>query len=297
MTKRKTKSCIVLRIIQLIIIKPKLGKIKLAKLTNLDLQKFYKYLLEDGRIQRKESEKQSNGLSAKTVRNIHQVIMSALEVAKSQEIIIKNPAEKCSLPKKEHREMKTLNQEDLQKFFESAKKENMYELFYIDIITGLRRGELLGLKWKDIDFKSRVISVKRQVLRVDGEVVESPLKTKNSYRNISIGEDAVNLLRKLKKDSNSEYVFSTEDGKPLPPDSLRKILHRILNNADLPIVRFHDLRHTFATLALQNGVDIKTVSGMLGHFSAGFTLDTYTHVTTQSQVNAAIVMGDVVGVR
>ncbi len=219
---------------------------KLAKLTNLDLQKFYKYLLEDGRVQRKESEKQSNGLSAKTVRNIHQVIMSALEVAKNQEIIIKNPAEKCSLPKKEYREMKTLNQEDLQKFFESAKQEDMYELFYIDIITGLRRGELLGLKWKDINFKSKIISVKRQVLRVNGEVIESPLKTKKinlsqviNHRNISIGEDAVNLLKQLKKDSNSKYVFSTEDGKPIPPDSLRKILHRILNNADLPIVRFH----------------------------------------------------------
>jgi integrase len=125
-------------------------------------------------------------------------------------------------------------------------------------------------------------------------VVEAPLKTKNSYRTISLGEDAVGILKKQKKKcGDSEYVFPSPTGGPISPDSVIQMLHRVLKRAGLPKVRFHDLRHTFATVALQNGVDIKTVSGMLGHYSAGFTLDTYAHVTTQAQREAAKTMGSV----
>ncbi len=101
------------------------------------------------------------------------------------------------------------------------------------------------------------------------------------------------MLKKKKVDDNSrsEYVFSSETGGPISPDSVLNMLHRVLDRAGLPRLRFHDLRHTFATLALQNGVDIKTASGMLGHYSAGFTLDTYTHVTTLAQTKAAETMG------
>lgn len=170
-----------------------------------------------------------------------------------------------------------------------------YEMYYLDLATGMRRGELLGLKWEDIDFGHGVIHIRRQVARLNSTVQEAPLKTKNSYRNISIGADAVELLRKKREQDNgkSVYVFPSPTGGPLAPDSVLHMLHRVLERAGLPKIRFHDLRHTFATLALQNGVDIKTVSGMLGHFSAGFTLDTYAHVTTAAQREAANVISGV----
>ena len=171
-------------------------------------------------------------------------------------------------------------------------------MYYIELATGLRRGELLGLKWDDIDMKNGVIRVQRQVARIDGEIVEAPLKTKNSYRTVSIGDDAIEVLKEQRKKVGREieYVFPSPNGGPISPDSVLNMLHRVLERAGLPKIRFHDLRHTFATLALQNGVDIKTVSGMLGHFSAGFTLDTYAHVTTAAQKEAANTMGGVLRV-
>ena len=277
-------------------IKPNIGDIPIEKLTSLQLQKFYRLLLTEGRIPRIESEKQPRGLSAKTVRNINQVISSAMDMAVRHKLILSNPTEGCELPKVEHREMKTLPAERLGAFLREAKESGVYELYYLDLATGLRRGELLGLKWEDIDLQNGIIHVRRQVARVDGEVKELPLKTKNSYRNISISWDAVAMLTEMEAHRSSVYVFPSSTGGPISPDSVNNMLHRVLKRAGLPSIRFHDLRHTFATLALQNGVDIKTVSGMLGHFSAGFTLDTYAHVTTSAQKEAARTMGNVLAV-
>ena len=277
-------------------IKPNIGDIPIEKLTSLQLQKFYRLLLTEGRIPRIESEKQPKGLSAKTVRNINQVISSAMDMAVRHKLILSNPTEGCELPKVEHREMKTLPAEQLGAFLREAKESGVYELYYMDLATGLRRGELLGLKWEDIDLQNGIIHVRRQVARVDGEVKELPLKTKNSYRNISISQDAVAMLTEMEAHRSSDYVFPSSTGGPISPDSVNNMLHRVLKRAGLPSIRFHDLRHTFATLALQNGVDIKTVSGMLGHFSAGFTLDTYAHVTTSAQKEAARTMGNVLAV-
>lgn len=274
-------------------IKPNIGDIPIEKLTSLQLQKFYRLLLTEGRVPRIESEKQPKGLSAKTVRNINQVISSAMDMAVRHKLILSNPTEGCELPKVEHREMKTLPAEQLGAFLREAKESGVYELYYMDLATGLRRGELLGLKWEDIDLQNGIIHVRRQVARVDGEVKEMPLKTKNSYRNISISQDAVAMLTEMEAHQVSDYVFPSSTGGPISPDSVNNMLHRVLKRAGLPSIRFHDLRHTFATLALQNGVDIKTVSGMLGHFSAGFTLDTYAHVTTSAQKEAAKTMGNV----
>ena len=277
-------------------IKPNIGDIPIEKLTSLQLQKFYRLLLTEGRIPRIESEKQPRGLSAKTVRNINQVISSAMDMAVRHKLILSNPTEGCELPKVEHREMKTLPAEQLGAFLREAKESGVYELYYLDLATGLRRGELLGLKWEDVDLQNGIIHVRRQVARVDGEVKELPLKTKNSYRNISISQDAVAMLTEMEAHRSSDYVFPSSTGGPISPDSVNNMLHRVLKRAGLPSIRFHDLRHTFATLALQNGVDIKTVSGMLGHFSAGFTLDTYAHVTTSAQKEAARTMGNVLAV-
>ena len=275
-------------------IKPNIGKIQLNKLTTLELQKLYKKLLSRGRVDRIEAKGQPKGLSPKTVRNIHQVISSAMDFAKAQKLIAVNPTDGCALPKLEHREMKTLPVEQLASFLREAKESGVFEMYYIELATGLRRGELLGLKWEDLDWEQCTLRVQRQVSRINGEVVEAPLKTKNSYRTISLGGDAVGILNEQrKKCGGSEYVFPSPTGGPISPDSVIQMLHRVLKRAGLPKVRFHDLRHTFATVALQNGVDIKTVSGMLGHYSAGFTLDTYAHVTTAAQREAAKTMGNI----
>ena len=278
-------------------IKPNIGSIPLNKLTSLELQKFYKKLLGNGRVERIESKKQPKGLSAKTVRNINQIISSALNLAIEQKLLLTNPADACALPKLEHREMKTLPVEQLASFLREAKESGVFEMYYIELATGLRRGELLGLKWSDIDLEHGNLRVQRQIVRIDGEIVEAPLKTKNAYRTLPLSTDAVDVLKEQKKKcGNSQYVFPSPTGGPISPDSVLHMLHRVLKRAGLPRVRFHDLRHTFATLALQNGVDIKTVSGMLGHFSAGFTLDTYAHVTTSAQKEAANTMGGVLRV-
>ena len=273
-------------------IKPNMGDIPLEKLTTLDLQRLYKTLLSRGRVDRLESKGQPKGLSPKTVRNIHQILSAALKLAQEQRIILTNPAEGCALPKVEHREMKTLPVEQLQSFLREAKDSGVFELYYLELATGLRRGELLGLKWEDIDLEHGDLRVRRQIARIDGRVVEAPLKTRNAYRTLPLAEDTVSILEEQKKKvGSSPWVFPSATGGPISPDSVLHMLHRVLKRAGLPEVRFHDLRHTFATLALQNGVDIKTVSGMLGHFSAGFTLDTYAHVTTSAQKAAANTMG------
>ena len=275
-------------------IKPQLGKIPLNDLTTLHLQQFYKKLLAEGRVERIESQKQPKGLSAKTVRNIHQIISSALKLAVEQRLIAHNPADGCALPKAERKEMQTLPVEQLTSFLREAKDSGVFALYYIDLTTGLRRGELLGLKWSDIDLEKGDLRVQRQIGRIDGKIIEMPLKTKNAYRTLPLSADAISVLKMQKcKVGNSEWVFPSPSGGPMSPDSVLHMLHRVLKRAGLPKVRFHDLRHTFATLALQNGVDIKTVSGMLGHFSAGFTLDTYAHVTTSAKREAAKTMGNI----
>ena len=275
-------------------IKPNIGNIPLEKLTTMDLQKFYLNLLTKGRVERIESKEQSKGLSAKTVRNINQVISSAMDLAVAQKIILVNPTNACELPKVEHQEMQTIPAEQLQAFLDEARATGVYEMYYIELATGLRRGELLGLKWQDVDWKNGIIKVRRQVARIDGEIVEAPLKTKNSYRAVTISPQAIEVLKQQKaktKELKEPYIFPSSNGGPISPDSVNNMLKRVLERAGIPKVRFHDLRHTFATIALQNGVDIKTLSSMLGHYSAGFTLDTYTHVTNHMQLQAADKMG------
>ena len=278
-------------------IAPNIGKIPLEKLSTMDLQKFYRRLLADGRVERIESKGQPKGLSAKTVRNISQVISSAMDFAVAQRILAENPCKAVALPKLEHKEMQTIPAAQLSAFLDEAKASGVYELYYIELATGLRRGELLGLKWEDIDLTAGVIRVRRQVSRIDGKIVEAPLKTRNAYRTVTISPQAVEVLNAQKAKTNDEYVFPSPNGGPISPDSVNNMLKRVLKRAGIPRVRFHDLRHTFATLALQNGVDIKTVSGMLGHFSAGFTLDTYAHVTTAAQKEAARTMESILAGR
>ena len=271
-------------------INPTLGDLSLEKLTAMDLQKLYKHLLESGRVECTEARNKPKGLSVSTARNINQMISSALNCAVEQRLISANPTKGCVLPKPERKEMKILPPESLDTFFEEARRSGVFELYYIDLATGLRRGELLGLKWSDVDLEKGIIYVRRQILRQNGEVVEAPLKTKNSYRSIAIGADAIKVLKGMEQ--RDEYVFPSPYGGPMSPDSVLHMLQRVLKRAGLERIRFHDLRHTFSVLALQNGVDVKTLSAMLGHYSAGFTLDTYAHVTTSMQKQAANTVGN-----
>ena len=227
-------------------IKPQLGKIPLNDLTTLHLQQFYKKLLAEGRVERIEAQKQPKGLSAKTVRNIHQIISSALKLANEQRLIARNPADGCALPKAERKEMQTLPVEQLTSFLREAKDSGVFALYYIDLTTGLRRGELLGLKWSDIDLEKGDLRVQRQIGRINGKIIEMPLKTKNAYRTLPLSADAISVLKIQKcKVGNSEWVFPSPTGGPMSPDSVLHMLHRVLKRAGLPKVRFHDLRHPY----------------------------------------------------
>ena len=166
-------------------------------LTTLHLQQFYKKLLAEGRVERIEAQKQPKGLSAKTVRNIHQIISSALKLANEQRLIAHNPADGCALPKAERKEMQTLPVEQLTSFLREAKDSGVFALYYIDLTTGLRRGELLGLKWTDIDLEKGDLRVQRQIGRIDGKIIEMPLKTKNAYRTLPLSADAISVLMSL----------------------------------------------------------------------------------------------------
>ena len=167
-------------------------------------------------------------------------------------------------------------------------------MFYLELVTGLRKGEITALLWSDLDIQNKTISVSKQYVKnPNGELTLSRPKTETSVRKISIPQDAIDLLiTEHSKHPENPYMFpSPATGEMYYPDSVVNLHKKILKDAGLPHIRFHDLRHTFATLALQNGVDVKTVSSMLGHYDAGFTLRTYTHATRQKQDEAAQTMG------
>ena len=227
-------------------IKPQIGGIPLADLTSLDLQRFYKHLLDGGRVDHIEAKKKPKGLAPKTVRNIHQMIGSAYNLAIEQHLVTKNPTQGCALPKVEHKEMKTLTADQLSAFFQEARDSGVYELYYLDLATGLRRGELLGLKWTDVDFQHGALKIQRAISRQNGKVVEAPLKTKNAYRTLPLSADAIDvLMQQRRKTGNSEWVFPSPTGGPMSPDSVLHMLQRVLKRAGLPRIRFHDLRHPY----------------------------------------------------
>ena len=233
-------------------IKPQIGSVPLAELTSLDLQRFYKHLLDGGRVDRIEAKKKPKGLAPKTVRNIHQMIGSTYNLAMEQKLVARNPTQGCALPEVEHKEMKTLTADQLSAFFQEARDSGVYELYYLDLATGLRRGELLGLKWTDVDFDRRVVKVQRAISWQNGKVVEAPLKTKNAYRTLPLSADAISvLMHQRRKTGSSEWVFPSPSGGPMSPDSVLHMLQRVLKRAGLPRIRFHDLRHSYISLLIE----------------------------------------------
>ena len=184
--------------------------------------------------------------------------------------------------------------EKLGVYLSEAEKYGVLPMFFLELSSGLRRGELLALLWDDLNVKDRILSVSKQVTRIDGELVVTEPKTKNSIRRVALSRQAVELLvREHEQHPDNPLLFpSPRTGGYWSPDAVSRINRKLLEMAGIEEhVRFHDLRHTFATMALSSGVDAKTLSSMLGHFSAGFTLDTYTHITNEMQRGAAEKIG------
>ena len=271
---------------------PNIGTIKLEKLTSLDIQKMYIKTKTSGRVPRFKNMTDFS-VSNRLVRGIHMVLHNCLGQAVKERLINLNPTDGCKIPPKDKGEMKVLQPEQVGIYLKEAEAWGVLPMFYLELTSGLRRGELTALLWSDFDAEKRTISVTKTVNCLRGEMKVSRPKTENSVRNVVIPQQAVELLKQEhEKHPDTSYMFpSPVTGTMYHPDAVGRIHRKLLKKAGIEHIRFHDLRHTFATLALQNGVDIKTLSGMLGHYSAGFTLDTYTHVTNKMQLDAADKMG------
>ena len=167
----------------------------------------------------------------------------------------------------------------------SAAERNghMYELFLLELTTGMRRGELLALRWSDLDFATGKLRIDKQIYPVGGKLVISEPKTKAANRTIILPPAMVEVLAEYKRGIFSDLIFPsrTKPEQPIDPGYVRKRLQVILGRAGCKRVRFHDLRHTFATMSLENGMDVKTLSTIIGHVSSATTLNTYTHITDE----------------
>ena len=272
---------------------PAIGPIKLRQLAAMHIQQMYNDTKSHGRVKRSEK-MEDLSLTNSFVRRVHMVLHNCLQQAVRERIIPYNPCDNCRIPKKEKGEMKIIPSEQVGAYLREAEKYGVLPIFYLELTSGLRRGELVGLLWEDLDVKERILSVNKQVTRIDGKLTVTVPKTPNSIRKVAIPEQAVDLLvAEYEKHPDSPVMFaSPKTGSYWSPDALGRVHKTLLANAGIDTgVRFHDLRHTFATMAVQSGVDIKTLSSMLGHYSTGFTLDTYTHVTDRMQKSAADKVG------
>ena len=275
-------------------IKRFLGDKQLAYLTTADIQKFYNKIRKEGRV--KPHPLLGYALSDSVVRKIHMTLHEALEAAVKERFIVRNPTNGTTIPKKSYGEKQVLGDSQLDRFMEAIRQEPYwYDFFYVEIMTGLRRGEICGLKWSDIDFTAGTMSVRRSVGRISyGGIAIGETKTNAGTRKIIMPPSVAELLKTKKDNAINEWIFPhyMKPSDPLHPDTAYNKLKSILKSVELPLIRFHDLRHTFATHATQGGVDAKTLAGILGHTNASFTLDTYTHVTVDMQRNASEVVGN-----
>lgn len=266
---------------------PALGEIPLNKLTEANLQQFYHQLKHGGRLNR--TDLYGPGLSDRSVRGCHITCRAALAQAVDEGLIPMNPAEGCKLPGEGRREMQVLTREEMQRLLIQAKEDGCYELLLLELSAGLRRGELLALQWDDLDLGIGELHISRQVSRVRGKLTVSQPKTDAAVRTIVLSPAVTEQMRRYREQVNSRWIFPSpkKEDAPRDPAAVRKLLSRVLKRAQCPKVRFHDLRHTFVTTALEYGMDVKTLSAVVGHRSSSTTLNVYTHVTKAMERQAA----------
>ena len=227
---------------------PGIGNISLDKLTTIQIQRFYNDLQKSGRVQRKNFPPLKDAsLSPRVVRGIHTLLHNCMEQAVAERLLLTNPAQGCKLPQLEKREMKILPQEKIGLYLAEAERRGLLAAFYLELTTGLRRGELLALQWTDLDVESKTLSVTKQVNRINGELVVSPPKTRNSIRTLALPQQAVDLLvSEHKKHPRNPYLFpSPKTGTMYDPDAFRRTHDKILKAIGAEHIRFHDLRHPY----------------------------------------------------
>ena len=208
-----------------------------------------------------------------------------------------NPAEGCKLPGEGRREMQVLTREEMQRLLIQAKEDGCYELLLLELSAGLRRGELLALQWDDLDLGTGELRISRQVSRVRGKLTVSQPKTDAAVRTIVLSPAVTEQMGHYWERVDSRWIFPSpkKEDAPRDPAAVRKLLSRVLKRAQCPKVRFHDLRHTFVTTALEYGMDVKTLSAVVGHRSSSTTLNVYTHVTKAMERQAAAKIDQKIG--
>jgi len=275
---------------------PGLGKVALAKLTPQQVQLFY-------------SRKLAEGLSPSTVHHLHGVLHRALEDAVRMGLTPRNISDMVRAPSRTRTEMVTLQEGQVKQFLTAAEGDRFEALYWLALTTGMREGELLGLRWQDVDLERGTCSVRMNVQEAGGRFVIADVKTSYSRRNITLSRVVVEALHRQRVRQYEErlamgerwnaaldLVFPNGYGGIMIPDNLAKrSFKRALAKAELPDMRFHDLRHTAATLLLSRGVHLKVVSEMLGHADIAITLRVYAHVTATMQQAAADVMDGMFG--
>lgn len=275
-------------------LKPAIGKIKLTKLSKMDVQKLCNNL---------KNKRTGEPLAPKTIKDIHGTLHKALQVAVKFDILKINVADKINieLPKVEQTEIKPLDDEEIAKFIEAIEGHRYKDLFMVDLFTGMREGEVCGLSWPQVNFKEGTITVSQQlqIEPKDREFIITSTKNGKS-RIIRPAETVMKILQERERaqfrdrqsagdnwKNDRNLVFTHKDGSCIHPHSVYDAFKVIAKHIGCPDARFHDLRHSFATIALANGDDIKTVSENLGHYAASFTLSVYGHSTDDMKKNSA----------
>ena len=274
-------------------IKPQLGGKQVSLVTSQDVQKLYRKLKENGRV--REHPRLGSTLSDTTINRLHAIFHQAMEDALHAHIIAKNPTVGATVPKASHAPKRVLTDKELDTFLDAVREDKIWgDFFYVELTTGLRRGEICALRWEDFDTKQETLHVRRTLHKEKGKpLTTGDTKTYAGTRKIVLPPSTAQLLRERKKTAPTEWIFPNpfDPEQPIAPGTAYNRLKALLKETGLPDIRFHDLRHTFATHAIASGVDAKTLSGILGHTNASFTLDTYTHVTPDMQKAASGIVG------